>query len=40
MSMVKRKENMVKSKAILSMRQMVIYEWSIKVSVMLNPPLH
>ncbi len=43
--MVKRKENMVKSEATLPMRQMITYEWCIKVGVVLTPlaplaPLH
>jgi hypothetical protein len=40
MPIVKRKDNMVKSQATLPIRQMITYEWCIKASDVLNPPLH
>jgi hypothetical protein len=40
MSTLKREENMVKSRATLPLKQMIAYEWCMKVGVVLNPPLH
>jgi hypothetical protein len=37
-SMLKRKENMVKLGPTLLLRYMIVYEWCMKVGVMLNPP--
>jgi hypothetical protein len=39
-SMLKREENMVKLGATLSLKQMVAYEWCMKVGVVLNPSPH
>jgi hypothetical protein len=38
MSMLKREENMVKSRGIFPLRQMIAYEQCMKFRVMLNPP--
>jgi hypothetical protein len=38
MSMLKREENMVKSRGIVPLRQMIVYELCMKFHVVLNPP--
>jgi hypothetical protein len=38
MSMLKRKENMAKLGATLPLKQIITYEWFMKVGVVLPPP--